>query len=113
MKTPQELPVSLRPAHWQVGVLTIALGLTGACFAYRMHLGIAWEDSYQHWLVSAYLWETGQWVSPLGGHHALLPVPHLVYALVLGGRGVYNLEALEVTAALFTLGTAVGLFRWG
>ncbi len=105
------------PLRWQVwgeGGLFLAVCLLAAKLVQqRIHLGLAWEDSYHHWLVSAHGWVTGDYRDPLAGHAAFLPVVHWIYGCVLGLTGLYNLPALQITAASVMLLTALGLYRWG
>ncbi len=94
------------------GALILLLLLGAWAMHTRIQMGIAWEDSYHHWLISAHWLTTGHYVDPLAGTTAWLPLTHGIYALVLRFTGVYALEALAYSAAGATLITTLVLYRW-
>jgi len=105
------------------------IGLVGAVWlglaTRRLGDGIAWEDSYHHWLVAAHFARTGLAVDVLGGGaNGWLPLYHWLAGGVLAVVGWHNLAALEglavgltfATAVLIAVGRGVGaaaLFLWG
>lgn len=79
---------------------------------WRMQLGIAWEDSYHHWLLAAHIARTGMAFDPITGNsNGWLPLYHWTGAGVLSLFGWHNLEALGGFSAFLTLLTAA-LIAW-
>ncbi len=81
----------------------------------RYRLGIAWEDSYHHWLRAAQFARTGLLLDPLtGSSNGWLPLYDLLAGCVLALVGWHNLDALMLLSALLTLATGALLARqWG
>lgn len=78
----------------------------------RQALGIAWEDSYHHWLIAAQIARTGVALDPLTGtSNGWLPLYHWLAAGWLATFGWHNLGALATLSALLTLGSAALLVR--
>jgi hypothetical protein len=79
---------------------------------WRMRLGIAWEDSYHHWLLAAHIARTGIAIDPITGNsNGWLPLYHWIAAGVLALFGWHHLEALSWFSAFLTLLTAA-LIAW-
>jgi hypothetical protein len=92
-----------------------AAGFWLAVQHHRQTLGIAWEDSYHHWLIAAHLARTGLLADPLTGtSNGWLPVYHGLAGGWLWLFGWHNLAALQALSALFSIAAAgVLAWRWG
>ncbi|UFP93893.1 hypothetical protein [Gloeobacter morelensis] len=102
-----------RLSNWLAFVAAAALWL--ALQAHRQNLGIAWEDSYHHWLIAAHLARTGILTDPLTStSNGWLPVYHWLAGGWLAIFGWHNLTALQTLSALFSIAAAgVLAWRWG
>ncbi|HEX6487505.1 MAG TPA: glycosyltransferase, partial [Candidatus Dormibacteraeota bacterium] len=99
---------SLQAAAPTLGLLAAA----GALLLAFTRLPEPFEDSYQHWLMAAYLAATGHLRDPIFSmQDTWLPGYQVVAAAVLKAFGLWRLDLLKVLNALFALGTLLCVSR--
>lgn len=100
--------VRLRREALLGGLLAVAAALLGAVSL----IGDPFEDSYHHWLVAAYLAQTGHLHDPLFGmEDTWLPGYHLLAAGLLRVFGLWQMGVLKAASAVLGLATLAAVYK--